>query len=112
MDIASVKKTLGVPIEEWTPNEYQLSLNLPITSEATYESGSTRIQIEYDRTGKINNIFIEDSTPKSTREVIMALGNLEYNNSAFSIRIVEWVNAKLAMQHNASMIAGIEVRLR
>lgn len=112
MSIKEVKAELGKPVSEFVPNKSQLQLDPNFASTVEYEKGTTNIQIDYSRSGKVLSIFISDGTVGRTEAEIMKLGNLEPKSSDYIIKVTQWINPKKAKQIGSAEIAGIAVMPR
>ena len=108
-NIKQVKGNLGKPESEFIPNDAQLKLDPNWLSIIEYKKGTTSIQIDYSKDGKILKIFISDEVAGRTKEEIMKLGSLASDSKEYRVRIQPWLNPEYAKKTGGAEIAGIEV---
>lgn len=108
MKIGTIKTRLGKPKDEFKPTAAELAIDPNAPSTIEYQKGTTNIQIDYNKNGKVVLIFISDDKTGRTKAQIMQLGNLKPNSTEYRVRIQKWLNPAAAK--GTSTIAGIEVK--
>lgn len=109
MTYAEVRSELGTPSSFFAPTAAQVE-KLPQTRWTyTYNRGSTSLQIDYYRTGRVVEMFLEDNTQGRTAEQIRQLGNLRKDSKDYYTFPQPWINPTLAKKQGKAQVAGIHV---
>ena len=109
MNAEQIKQVLRTPKSEFKPTTEQLAISPEIKSTLEYQKGTTSIQIDYSRNGKVEEIFISDEKEGRTAQEVYSLGNLDANSIEYKTTIQNWMNPALAKKNRTAEIAGIRV---